>query len=397
MVPLLLRLSTAVLVAATGFGLLAAEKDVNVTIDGTLHELTSTAGTVGELLDRAGIEVSEHDDLVPDPDAPLTDGMYVQIVRAREITLLLDQRERRVIVTALTVEDVLSELGAGQGRGDVVRPSRLARVQSGMVVEIRTPVAVSVAVDGTVHDVITDAATVGAVLDGLDVAVGPADRVLPAPDTVPEEGMRVTVQRVTRALEASQEAIPFDTVERRTDDLPRGARRVLSEGRDGLREVVDEVVRIDGAEESRARAGQRIVREAEDRVVEVGTAAPPPAPEPIAPPAPAPPSAREPVPAPQPPPGNTQSGVASQYGASFEGQPTASGEPYDPNALTAAHRSLPLGTRVTVTNLANGRSVTVRVNDRGPYVDGRVIDLSRAAFERIGPSGAGVLDVRLRW
>ena len=90
-----------------------------------------------------------------------------------------------------------------------------------------------------------------------------------------------------------------------------------------------------------------------------------------------------------------QVGVASWYGKYFDGKPTASGEPYDMNDLTAAHPSLPLGTFVKVTNLRNGRSVVVRVNDRGPVVDGRIIDLSYSAAKVIEMKGRGVQRVRL--
>jgi rare lipoprotein A len=78
----------------------------------------------------------------------------------------------------------------------------------------------------------------------------------------------------------------------------------------------------------------------------------------------------------------------------WEPQPTASGEEFDPEALTAAHRTLPFDTRVRVTNLRNGRSVTVRINDRGPYVDGRCLDLARGAFRVIESLDAGVANVR---
>jgi rare lipoprotein A len=88
-------------------------------------------------------------------------------------------------------------------------------------------------------------------------------------------------------------------------------------------------------------------------------------------------------------------GKASWYGEAHHGKKTASGERYDMHALTAAHRTLPLGTRLRVTNVENGRTVVVRVNDRGPYVDGRVIDLSRAAAREIGALGDGLFDVRL--
>ena len=88
-------------------------------------------------------------------------------------------------------------------------------------------------------------------------------------------------------------------------------------------------------------------------------------------------------------------GQASWYGQAHHGKKTASGEIYDMHALTAAHRTLPLGTKLRVTNLENGRAVVVRVNDRGPYVDGRVLDLSRAAARQLGELGDGLFNVRL--
>ncbi len=90
-----------------------------------------------------------------------------------------------------------------------------------------------------------------------------------------------------------------------------------------------------------------------------------------------------------------QVGKASWYGKSFHGKTTASGEPYDMFQFTAAHRQLPLGTLVKVTNLDNGRSVVVRVNDRGPVPRSRIIDLSYGAARMLGIPGHGVEPVRL--
>jgi rare lipoprotein A len=90
-----------------------------------------------------------------------------------------------------------------------------------------------------------------------------------------------------------------------------------------------------------------------------------------------------------------QIGTASWYGRGFHGRKTASGERFNMNDLTAAHRTLPLGTRVVVTNLRTGRSVKVRINDRGPYVKGRKIDLSHAAARRIGITKKGVAKVKI--
>jgi rare lipoprotein A len=88
-------------------------------------------------------------------------------------------------------------------------------------------------------------------------------------------------------------------------------------------------------------------------------------------------------------------GQASYYGTEFAGRPTANGERFNPAAMTAAHRSLPFGARVRVTNVKNGRSVIVRINDRGPYAKRRVIDVSRGAAQQLGMVSAGTAQVKL--
>ena len=132
------------------------------------------------------------------------------------------------------------------------------------------------------------------------------------------------------------------------------------------------------------------------------TASPPPSPvtaEPSPEPAPRttslpPVTARTPV-APATPAPVTMTGNASWYGEPHHGRLTASGEPFDMNALTAAHRSLPFGTRLRVVNLENDRAVEVRINDRGPGIAGRVLDLSYAAARALGAIGDGVIPVRM--
>jgi rare lipoprotein A len=91
----------------------------------------------------------------------------------------------------------------------------------------------------------------------------------------------------------------------------------------------------------------------------------------------------------------SQTGIASWYGPGFHGQATASGVIYNQNQLTAAHQTLPLGTRVMVTNLSNGRAIEVSINDRGPFAKGRIIDLSHAAAESIDMIGPGTAPVRV--
>ena len=96
------------------------------------------------------------------------------------------------------------------------------------------------------------------------------------------------------------------------------------------------------------------------------------------------------------PHGYNQSGVASYYGARHHGKRTASGEPFNKNALTAAHRQLPFGTRVKITNLSNDKSCVVRINDRGPHTRGRLIDVSHEAAEQLGMLRSGTARVRVQ-
>ncbi len=106
----------------------------------------------------------------------------------------------------------------------------------------------------------------------------------------------------------------------------------------------------------------------------------------------------QPAPAPvvvEKPKAFTQEGKASYYANFHQNKKTANGELYKHDLKTAAHRSLPFGTKVKVTNVANGKSVVVKVNDRGPYSKGRIIDLSKSAFTSIGSLASGVLNVAI--
>ena len=93
--------------------------------------------------------------------------------------------------------------------------------------------------------------------------------------------------------------------------------------------------------------------------------------------------------------GYTERGIASFYAMHFQFRKTSSGERFNQLALTAAHRTLPFGTKVRVTNLMNNRSVIVKINDRGPFIDNRIIDLSRYAFSKIGDTDSGLINVKI--
>jgi rare lipoprotein A len=93
--------------------------------------------------------------------------------------------------------------------------------------------------------------------------------------------------------------------------------------------------------------------------------------------------------------GYTESGKASYYAMKFHSEKTASGELYDNAKKTAAHKTLPFGTKIIVTNIKNNKSVIVKINDRGPFVKGRIVDLSGAAFSSIADLNAGIIEVKI--
>jgi rare lipoprotein A len=95
--------------------------------------------------------------------------------------------------------------------------------------------------------------------------------------------------------------------------------------------------------------------------------------------------------------GGKETGLASYYAESYNGKKTANGEIYNSSKMTAAHKKLPFGTKVKVKNLSNGKTVKVRINDRGPFVEGRIIDLTREAADKLGMLTKGVTKVTIRY
>ncbi len=218
-------------------------------------------------------------------------------------------------------------------------------------------VAVTVVVKGKTHDVLTNAATVRQLLSAMGIQPDWNDRVTPSIQTPILRAPAVRYVDVSLNTVTVTTSVPFQVSTTYSSKVPVGKSQILQPGRSGTVVRTYRVRLEDGSEVNRRLVSQRVTRQpvAERRVVGV-------------PPSPA---------------GTTQQRVGE---ASW----------YDHPGLTAASPWLPFGTRVTVTNLANGKSVTVVINDRGPF-GGRVIDLSSEAFSRIAPLAAGVCEVRLSW
>lgn len=347
----------AVLAAsAVAYG--ALEKRVTVRIEGTPVHLRTFATSVGDALGRAGIPVGPRDRVRPALGARLADGAVIEVLRAKPITILLNGQPRRVIVTGLTVEEVIREMSLRGAFADFVGPSRAARVTAGMLLTYREAVGLTVVHDGRTERVITNAGTVGEMLAELGVTLGSRDRLLPGASVYPSSGMAVRVLRVGIREESETRPIPFTTIVRRDPSVETGDRVVVQRGRAGARLLRFRSTYVDGRRVARTLLASTVVREPRPKVLVVGSG-----PRCIC-------------------TRGTQTGKATWY---------------DAPGLTAAHPWLPFGTVVRVVNLDNGRSVNVVIKDRGPFGAGRIIDLSDEAFGRLARLSEGVISVRIRW
>jgi resuscitation-promoting factor RpfB len=335
-------------------GFLRLSKEVTLVIDGRARTVGTMASSVADLLADQAVAVDRHDRVTPGPATSLADGMEVQVLLAKEITLLLDGAQRTVYVTGgKTVQDVLEQVNLRTSRHAYLEPSRGATIEDGDVIVYEPAVGVTLTADGKTRDVVTNADDVGYLLDSLGVVLRKRDRVEPDIDTPLEQGLAVTVVRVDFKQVAVDQSIPYRTEIQKTDDLMLGLRRVARNGVPGVLEKTYQVKLANGVEVGRKLLSTHVARDPVSQIVLEGTRPP-----------------------------HTESGVASWYART---------------GMVAAHKTLPFGTQVKVTSLASGRSVVVVINDRGPYLDGRIIDLSDDAFAQLAPLGTGTINVRIAW
>lgn len=388
-----LAVAGGVLVASGGvFGAAQAlAKDIELTQDGVPMQVRTWDGTVADVLEDEGIKVSDRDLVAPGLSAEVSDGQQISIRYGRELRLTIDGQPETFWTTALTLDEALSERSIRDE--SIMSTSRNAPIgREGLTVDIQTAKKVALVVGGESREVISPAATVGDLLNQAEVQVTPEDRVEPAVDTPVTENMTITVTKNENRETTKTVDIPFKEVRKNSSSLAAGTQKVETEGVPG-KAVEVWVERFEnGKSVSNERTSTRVEKAPVDKVILVGTrSTSSPRPSSSAP------STSAPAPAPAPAtqsqsvsPANGASCIASNY---WEPQPTANGEQFDPSAMTAAHKTLPFNTRVKVTNPRNGKTVIVRINDRGPYIAGRCLDLSRAAFGQIGDLGQGVMTV----
>jgi uncharacterized protein YabE (DUF348 family) len=340
-------LASVVLVG--GLTYVAIQKTVTLVVDrGRPEAVRTMSASVGELLDAQGILVGYGDLVTPPTQTSLADGMTVFVERG-----WLDG------VTGPGPDDVGVWVMEGATAPHQMLASRSGEdwFSAGDPAGWSQVVSADVVVKGKDHDVLTNADTVRELLSAMGITPDRDDRVLPSPRTPLKEGTELRYDAVAFRTRDVRVPIPYTTYTRSTDTLSPGEVRVERSGVDGVLVEHTQIKFVNGMAVATVVLSRTILQEAIAARRLVGRA-----------------HQTE----------DLQVGDASWYSFAPGG------------GFTAAHPWLPFGTVVTVTNIANGKSVQVVINDRGPF-GGRIIDLSDEAFARIAPLSQGVCRVRLSW
>lgn len=370
----------------------ALDRDtVTFSVDGVSQQAKVKPDTVKQALAQQGITVGPHDDVQPSLDSEIHDGQVITVNYGRRVVVTIDGKKVVRWTTAKNVAEVLAQLNQSDPDNLVSVSRSLDISRAGLSFSMQTAKDVTVTIGGKTQK-ITAVGTVADALKAAKVEVDSSDAVNPGLGTPLSDGMKITLTMVDQKSQKRRVAVPFSTKKVEDSSLPKGEIKVITKGVNGINEETWTVVFKDGKKVSEKKVSSKVVNAPVTQAVKVGTkTASSSSPSTRSSSA----SHRSTASQSSDPVTSGTTCLASTYGEGdgTAGGPTASGETFDPSAFTAASKTLPLGSTIRVTNVSNGRTVTVRINDRGPYVGGRCLDLSTAAMNAIAP-GQGLVTVR---
>jgi uncharacterized protein YabE (DUF348 family) len=352
-------LAVGVSALLVGVGI-AASKTVTLIVGGHSAAISTTSSSVHDLLTGQGLTGAPGVWVQPPPATSLADGMTVVVSPVPGAELMwqpggtsdvgvwvMERTDARLFGKAAATFDEALVSVPGVGSSPVV--------------------CVRVVVSGKVHDVTSNAGTAGELLSAMGIRTDADDRVSPSPGTPLSLVGELRVDEVEVSVRVVRSVVPHDVRAEISAALVPGTVRVLQRGVDGERVTTQLVTTLNGEIVERLVIASWLTQARVDERRLVG---------------------------PAPAGGGSVVGPGGEQGSQL-GVATW----YDPpwSGMTAAHPWLPFGTNVTVTDHASGHSVTVVVNDRGPFSPGRIIDLSPEAFARLAPLDRGVLRVRISW
>ncbi|XLQ20584.1 MAG: G5 domain-containing protein [Candidatus Moraniibacteriota bacterium] len=273
-----------------------------------------------------------------------------------EVVKIIDDGKTSYLynVQSVDVAGALNTYNEKLSDNDRVFPDRDEKVFAGDVININRSKKLIVGVDGEAKEFKTFGDSINNVLARNSVELDENDIVMPHVDTIINTDINAEITRVEFKEESVTEKIPFETVLKEDEDVNFLKKYVDQKGENGKKETIYKIAYHDGKEVDRELVEEKIVKEAVDEVTIQGTKVKL---------------------------GKKHTGACSWY--AYTG------------TMSAANPWLPKGSYVKVTNKANGKSVIVQINDRGPFVPGRIIDLDKVAFAKIASIGAGVIDVKM--
>ncbi|WP_152362310.1 septal ring lytic transglycosylase RlpA family protein [Microlunatus speluncae] len=382
------------LIAAGGLGYggyAAAADDVNLSVDGQSSRFSTHAGTVADVLRDKGIAVNDRDDVQPSLSAEVAGDTTITVNFARQLTITVDGKKDAYWTTARSVEEALQEMNIpANARLSTSRSATISR--DGIAIKVETSKTITIIAGGKTKKFTTTARTVADTLKQAKVGYDKDDQVSPKPSAAIVDKGKIVVKAVDVKNKSKKIEHEYKTIERKTKSLEKGETKIDTEGITGVTEEVWEYTYVDGKQTGKRLVSTKVIKKKRDKVVLVGTKEPKNSDDNNDDDSSGGDSGDSNDDEPKNDDASGQSGSckASYY---WQGQMTANGEQFNTNDFTAAHKSLPFNSRVKVTNKNNGKSTVVRINDRGPYISGRCLDLSRAAMEAIGGTGAGVVSV----
>ncbi|MFT3888110.1 MAG: septal ring lytic transglycosylase RlpA family protein [Arachnia sp.] len=381
-----------VLVGAVAAATALQKNDIELTVDGATEAISVRERTVGEVLELQGIELGDHDVVLPAADTTVTDGLAISVSYGRPLDLTVDGQSRTVWTTARTVGEALQQLQLDESDAKLSATRSAGIAREGLDLTVTSAKDVTIVKAGKESEARL-AGTVADLLADQGIAADDDDIVKPALETELADGMKVTYVKVETKTRTKDKVIKHKTERLKTKSLLKGKTKVDTKGKDGKAvETYTEVYR-DGKLYSSKLTDTKVAKKPVTEVIKVGTKVVKPATS----------SSDSGSGS-----GSSKSSDSKSSGSSnlspasgssckasyyWQGQMTATGERFNPNALTAAHKTMKFGTKLKVTNPRNGKTVIVRINDRGPYISGRCLDLSRAAMQAIGGTSAGVITV----
>jgi resuscitation-promoting factor RpfB len=262
---------TALAVAGGTFGYVTLDKAVALSIDGDVSQVQTMEPTVGELLEKQGIEVGEHDVVVPAADTRLVEGTAVAVNYGRLVTITVDGAEQQIWTTATSVDRAIDELGIDTTGADV-EPALATEVgRDGLTVDIATAKTVTIVAAGKKRNITTTAQTVAGALTAAKIKVDGNDKLSVRPTAKLVNGTSVRYIRVTESKLTRKVSLAYKTVRKETEKLDKGDTKVDTRGVKGVRTLTYKVVRHDGKTVSKKRTSDRVTKKPVTQVVLVGT------------------------------------------------------------------------------------------------------------------------------